>query len=120
MSVLSRRAPLSAAALGTALLVLAPGTARADAPILGTWTVPNGEKVDVRSCGGAFCTTVRTGLYKGKKIGRMTGSGNSYTGTVTDPTTDKTYEGTAEIQGDALTLKGCVAKIFCRSQVWTR
>ena len=45
---------------------------------------------------------------------------SAYTGTVTDPRNSKTYEGSATIAGNALELKGCVAKIFCRSQHWTR
>ncbi|WP_062016428.1 DUF2147 domain-containing protein [Aureimonas sp. AU4] len=93
--------------------------ARAEA-ILGEWRVSNGERVVYAPCGGAFCGRVESGRYRGKSVGRMSGSGRNYTGTVTDPSTDKTYEGRAEVSGDRLVLTGCVAKVFCRSQTWTR
>jgi uncharacterized protein (DUF2147 family) len=106
-------------ALAAAIATAAWPALAADA-IVGTWRLSNGETVDYRPCGGSFCSTVRTGAYKGKTAGTVTGSGGRYTGTVVDPSSDKSYEGRVEIAGDKLTLTGCVAKVFCRSQVWTR
>ncbi|MBB3949367.1 DUF2147 domain-containing protein [Aureimonas jatrophae] len=88
--------------------------------ILGEWRVSDGARVTYSPCPGGFCGRVESGRYKGKSVGRMSGAGPQYTGTVTDPSTDKTYDGRAEVAGDRLVLTGCVAKVFCRSQSWTR
>ncbi|WP_420908388.1 DUF2147 domain-containing protein [Aureimonas altamirensis] len=101
-------------------LASAGGSAMAAEPIVGNWKTENGTTVAFQDCGGAYCARIQTGEFKGREIGRMSGSGNAYTGTVTDPRNSKTYEGSATIAGNALELKGCVAKIFCRSQHWTR
>ena len=90
------------------------------AVIDGKWRVENGGTVEISRCGQAHCITIRTGPYKGRQIGRMTGSNGSYSGEITDPQTDRTYSGTAKIEERALTLTGCALKIFCRSQHWTR
>ncbi len=103
-----------------AALALVCGSALAAEPIVGTWRLSNGETVDYRPCGSNYCSTVNTGTYKGKTVGTMAGSGNRYDGTVVDPSSDKSYEGRVEIQGTKLVLTGCVAKVFCRSQTWTR
>lgn len=101
-------------------LASAGGSAMAAEPIVGNWKTENGTTVAFQDCGGAYCARIQTGEFKGREIGRMSGSGNAYTGTVTDPRNSKTYEGSATIVGNALELKGCVAKVFCRSQHWTR
>ncbi|WP_279477877.1 DUF2147 domain-containing protein [Aureimonas sp. SK2] len=103
-----------------AALALACGPALAAEPIVGTWRLSNGETVDYRPCGSKYCSTVNSGPYKGKTVGTMEGSGSRYDGTVVDPSSDKSYEGRVEIQGGQLVLTGCVAKVFCRSQTWTR
>ena len=63
---------------------------------------------------------LKTGKHAGKTIGKMSGSGDSYTGEITDPANDKTYSGSASIAGNALKMKGCVLKILCKSQTWSR
>ncbi len=63
---------------------------------------------------------MKTGAHAGKRIGKMSGSGASYKGTVTDPANDKTYSGSASISGSSLKMKGCVAKILCRTQNWKK
>ncbi|KQR70848.1 hypothetical protein ASG25_03270 [Rhizobium sp. Leaf384] len=114
MKILSR---LSAAALGAALFAL---PAFAAEPIVGNWKTANGETAAIESCGGSFCITVKTGKHAGKKIGTLSGSGESYTGEVTDPNNDKTYSGSAAVTGSQLKLKGCVLKVLCKSQTWSR
>ena len=106
-------------ALAAALAALCAPAFAAE-PIVGTWRLSNGETVDYKPCGTKFCSTVNTGTFKGKTVGTVEGSGASYTGTVVDPSSDKSYEGRVEISGDKLVLTGCVAKVFCRSQTWTR
>ncbi len=104
-----------------ALLLAATASVPASAEsILGTWRLSNGERVTYAPCGPAYCSTVDSGRYKGQSVGRMEGAGPDYTGTVTDPRDNKTYEGRASVEGNTLVLTGCVARVFCRSQTWTR
>ena len=63
---------------------------------------------------------VEDGKHAGKRIGNMNGSGDSYTGEITDPANDKTYSGSASINGASLKMQGCVLKVLCKSQTWTR
>lgn len=107
-------------ALTLSAALLSASAALAAEPILGTWRLENGETVTYSACGGAFCSTVDTGRYRGKSVGRLSGTGGRYTGTVTDPSSDKTYEGRAEADAKTLKLTGCVAKVFCRTQTWSR
>nr|WP_040488961.1 DUF2147 domain-containing protein [Fulvimarina pelagi] len=97
-------------------------TAFSAEPIVGQWRAPGGGVVEVAPCGGEFCATVVSGEHKGKAVGRMSGTGDSYSGTVTDPREDKTYDGTASIEagGNTLKLEGCALKVFCKSQTWSR
>ncbi|MCQ0987181.1 DUF2147 domain-containing protein [Jiella marina] len=101
-------------------MTFAASTATSAASIEGTWRTASGATAQIAACGNAYCTTILTGEHKGKRIGRMAGSGNSYSGEITDPANGKTYSGTAEVSGNSLKLTGCALKIFCRSQTWTR
>ena len=105
--------------LASALLLLAAAPTAAE-PLLGTWRLSNGETVTYSRCGAAFCSRVESGRYKGSSVGRLEGSAPTYTGTVVDPRDGKSYDGRASVTGDRLVLTGCVARIFCQSQTWTR
>jgi uncharacterized protein (DUF2147 family) len=105
-------------ALVSALAIATP--ALAAEPIVGRWLSPGGRIVEVKSCGGQYCATVVTGKYRGKSVGTMSGSGGDYSGTVTDPRDDRTYSGSATVEGSELTLEGCALKVICRTQRWTR
>ena len=89
-------------------------------PIDGNWKTASGETAAIASCGDAFCITLKTGAHAGKRIGRLSGSGASYSGEITDPKDDKTYSGSAAVSGTALKLKGCVMKVLCKSQNWSK
>lgn len=89
-------------------------------PIVGNWKTQSGETAAISPCGQAYCVTLRTGKFAGKQIGRMNGEGNAYKGEITDPANDKTYSGSASISGAAMTMKGCVMKVLCKSQTWSR
>jgi len=102
------------------VFALSTGPARSAEPIEGVWRLDNGETVTYAPCGDAYCSRVNSGKYAGKTVGRMTGGGGSYTGTLIDPASDKSYEGRASVSANELVLTGCVAKVFCRSQTWTR
>ncbi len=89
-------------------------------PIVGNWKTASGETAAIAACGSGYCITLKTGKHAGKKIGSMNGAGDSYTGEITDPANDKTYSGSASISGAALKMQGCVLKILCKSQTWTK
>ena len=96
------------------------GSAFATEPIVGKWRAPGGGIVRVTGCGGDYCATVISGENKGKPVGHMSGAGGEYTGTVTDPRDDRTYSGTATVDGGVMKLTGCALKIFCKTQTWVR
>ncbi|BDA85979.1 hypothetical protein Sa4125_35210 [Aureimonas sp. SA4125] len=106
--------------LAAFLILSTASTALADEPILGKWRAPGGGIVEVTSCSAGFCATVISGQHKGKDAGAMNGSDGVYAGSVTDPRDDKTYQGEAVIEGDVLKMTGCVLKVLCKTQRWTR
>jgi uncharacterized protein (DUF2147 family) len=105
---------------GAATLMLA-ATALAD-PIEGNWKTKTGETAAIVGCGSAFCITLKSGEYAGKSIGKMSPKGGgSYEGSITKPSTGKTYSGSATLSGNSLRLKGCVfGGLICESQNWSR
>jgi uncharacterized protein (DUF2147 family) len=88
--------------------------------IEGNWKTASGETAAITQCGSAYCVTLKTGKHAGKQIGKMSGKGNSYSGEITDPANDKTYAGTGTVSGSSLSMKGCVLKVLCKSQTWSR
>ncbi|WP_425356413.1 DUF2147 domain-containing protein [Xaviernesmea rhizosphaerae] len=125
---MTAKARMGLAAFGSALLIttgliatsLTPADARAAEPIVGNWKTASGETAAIAPCGGNFCITLKTGKHAGKKIGTLTGSGAAYTGEITDPANDKTYSGSAAVGPGSMKLQGCVMKVLCRSQSWTK
>jgi uncharacterized protein (DUF2147 family) len=105
-------------------------------PILGTWQteVDDGSfaYVQVAPCGGGFCGTItRTfnsgGEYRSPNVGKQIvremapQGGGAYEGRVWRPSNDKVYLGKAQVDGDRLRLRGCVAGgLICASQIWAR
>ncbi|MGI9366211.1 MAG: DUF2147 domain-containing protein [Rhizobiaceae bacterium] len=109
--------------VGVALLALSLMTstsAFADNSIVGNWKTQSGETAGIAKCGNAFCITVKTGQYAGKRIGRMTGKNGSYSGTIVDPSDSKEYSGSAKVSGSNMKLRGCALKIFCKTQNWRK
>lgn len=94
--------------------------AQAAEPVVGSWTTQKGETANISSCGGSYCIVISSGKFKGKQIGKFDGSGGSYSGEITDPESDKTYTGSAEVTGASMKLTGCALKIFCKSQTWKK
>lgn len=101
-------------------LIMATAPAFAAEPIEGKWKTASGETAQIAPCGGSFCVTLKTGKYAGKRIGKLDGSGASYSGEITDPKDDKTYSGSGSVNGNSLKMKGCVLMVLCKSQTWTR
>lgn len=104
----------------TAFVASAMMATPAMAEIAGNWRTASGETAQISKCGGSFCIKLKTGEYAGKQIGKMKANGKRYVGSITDPTNDKTYSGSATISGSSMKMKGCVAKVLCRSQTWTK
>ncbi len=109
---------LTLAALAFAAASITPSFAAE--PIEGNWKTASGETAAIAKCGGAYCVTLKTGKYSGKRIGKMSGSGASYSGTITDPADDKQYSGSAKISGSAMKMRGCALKVFCKTQNWSK
>lgn len=104
-------------------LALAAGliaTAAHAAPIEGNWRTQEGSNARISSCGGSYCIKLTSGKHAGKRIGRVSGSGSKYSGEVTNPNDGKTYSGSATVSGNTLKLRGCVARVLCRTQTWAR
>jgi uncharacterized protein (DUF2147 family) len=101
-------------------LALSAGLAHADEPIVGNWKTASGDTAQIAACGGSYCITLKSGKFSGKKIGTLAGTGSTYDGEITDPKDDKTYSGSGSVSGDTLRMKGCVMKVLCKSQTWTR
>jgi uncharacterized protein (DUF2147 family) len=100
--------------------IAAAGIAYAD-PIEGNWKTEAGSTARISACGGGFCIKLISGSHSGKQIGKMSAAGSGYTGTITDPATDKTYKGKASIAGSLLKMSGCVlGGLICKSQNWNR
>lgn len=103
-----------------AALLFSAGTAFADEPIVGNWKTLAGDTAAIAPCADSYCVTLKTGKYAGRQIGKMQGKGDSYTGELTDPSEDKTYSGYGTVSGNTIRMKGCVLKIFCKTQTWTK
>lgn len=117
------------------LAAIVAGAASAD-PVLGTWQteVDDGAyaHVELVPCSGKVCGTIeRTfnaqGEYASPNKGRMividmTARGNGrYDGQVWRPSNDRIYQGKIVLDGDTLTLSGCVAGgLLCSGQSWSR
>jgi uncharacterized protein (DUF2147 family) len=101
-------------------IAMIAGIAHAEEPIVGNWKTAAGDTAVIASCGGSYCVTLKTGKYAGRKIGTLAGAGGSYAGEITDPAAEKTYSGAGKVSGNSLRMQGCVMKILCKSQTWTR
>lgn len=106
----------------------------------GTWLTQSGEtRVRIAPCGGNLCGTIvwvakpakdeqnPNAALKGRNVVginmiNMKPSGDKkWAGTLYNYTDGKTYSGTlTQNDANSLTLSGCVAGVFCRSQTWTR
>jgi len=112
------------------------GIAAAD-PSHGVWQteVDDGSfaHVQLAACGAAVCgTIIRTyenggDLYQSPNIGRqividMAPNGDgTYEGSVWRPSNDRIYIGRMALNGNQITLRGCVAGgLLCAAQTWVR
>lgn len=122
-----------------AIVALIPASAMAEAAH-GTWASEANEdgnwiEVDIQPCAGdaaLTCGTIVNAMsaagitadyeHKGRLIieGMEVVDASRYAkGTIWAPDEDKTYKSNMQVDGDVLTVKGCVLFI-CRGQDWTR
>lgn len=108
--------------LATAIAAGAVAPSFAAEPIEGTWLRPStGTLVTFVPCSAGFCGTVQNGEFAGQQIGALAGSGQNYSGSITDLAEGKTYRGKAQVNGNAMDLKGCVlGGLICRGETWQR
>ena len=107
--------------IAAAGLLFCVGAALAD-PVEGNWRLQSGATARISPCGAAFCIQLKSGKYAGKTIGKLKPDGASvYTGSLTDPATDKTYSGQGALSGNSLKMNGCMlGGLICRTQTWTK
>lgn len=119
-----------------AVLALMAVPAFAADPVEGLWqTQPDdGAYAHVRlaPCGPAICGTIArtfnaSGEYKSPNLGKqividmMPQGGGRYQGQVWRPSNDKVYLGKIELNGNSLSLAGCIAGgLLCSKQTWQR
>lgn len=102
--------------IGVLTLSLAmAGAALAAEPIEGDWLTAKGATVSIAACDAEFCLTGAAG----KDLGKVSGSGGHYEGSLTNPDNGKSNAVKIDVSGDTLTLSGC-AGIVCASRDWTR
>lgn len=108
---------LAAAALVTGVLAIATAAVAAE-PIVGTWKTKEGALARISSCGSSYCIHLTSGDFAGMSIGKMSGKGAKYSGSIKDPRSNRTYSGSANVSGSKMRLKGCALMVFCQTQNW--
>ena len=117
-----------------AALIFGTTSAIANDGALGLWKSEPGETggyihVQITNCGEKLCGEIIDVVENDndKIIGediilnmKIRGDGYYYGGTIWAPDQDKTYRSNMPLNGDNLTVRGCVAFVLCRSQNWTR
>ena len=121
-----------------AALALAWGGAALADPVHGTWrTAPddngNTGHVRVQDCGGAICGTLVKSFdaqgrpMESENIGKRIvwgmepkGGGDYGGGKIWSPDRDKTYKGKMTLEGDKLSVEGCILFICRDGGTWTR
>ena len=117
-----------------AVLIFGTTSAIANDGALGLWKSEPGETggyihVQITNCGEKLCGEIIDVVENDndKIIGediilnmKVRGDGYYYGGTIWAPDQDKTYRSNMTLNGDNLTVRGCVAFVLCRSQNWTR
>ena len=102
-------------------LAAAAGTTHASPKIVGPWVADDGTQIKVAKCSAGFCAAIASGRYKGETVARVSGQPPELKGRVRDPRNDTSYDGGLRLNGAKLELRGCLAKVLCRTvQSWAR
>ncbi len=92
----------------SAILIGSASFAAAD-PIEGTWKRPEskgGTLEIIAKCADAFCVTVGSGDYNGKKAGSFKKNADgTYSGKLTEMKTGISFSGTGTVTGNTFTMK---------------
>nr|WP_238180554.1 DUF2147 domain-containing protein [Methylobacterium haplocladii] len=122
------------------MLAANPASAQRGADPTGLWlTESRASQVRVARCGGGYCGTLVSvsgsgvdannpdpALKSRKLVGVQiltagTPSGDGFQGSLYNPTDGKSYSGSMTPKGpDRLEVSGCVLRVICKSQTWTR
>lgn len=92
-------------------------------PIEGVWIMPSGDKAEAAACEAGYCLTYIDGEHAGKTFGEFAPTEDGkYEGEITDYTKKgKTYSGKGEVEGDTLSVAGCImGGLICRSKEFAR
>lgn len=128
---------MKTAATGLAAVILSAGAALAD-PVEGLWRTEPGDtgghlQVSIYQCASAICGVIRKAVDKdGNEVAdyehlnrqmlwdmQAQGGGAYEDGKIWAPDRGKTYNSNMQLNGNTLTVEGCVFGI-CRGQNWTR
>ena len=121
--------------VGIAALVVSAGVAQAD-PVEGVWKTHVDEGkfayVKIGPCGSNFCGVFHKTFdangkaYKSENLGKKflrdmqpQGGGKYANGKIWEPSSDKTYKSKMQLNGNNLTVSGCVGPI-CKKYKWQR
>ncbi|MCE4224167.1 DUF2147 domain-containing protein [Methylobacterium sp. C25] len=121
------------------LTAIHPAFAQPSGDPSGTWLTESGAKVRVARCGGGYCGTLAStsgsgldvnnpdpALKSRKLVGvqiltATTPTGDGFGGSLYNPNDGKTYSGSLTPKGAVrLSVSGCVLRVLCKSQTWTR
>ncbi len=125
-----------AAWIGAAMGMLMAGPAMAQEIAHGVWVTGPDKKgqiahVNLHDCNGATCGTVLRSYDKngarvvtpniGKRViwGMNAQSTGKYRGKVLVPAHRRVYNGTLDVSGNQLVVRGCLGPV-CQSQTWQR
>lgn len=117
--------------------ILGLASAVAADPLEGNWRTPtddngNSGVVQVAPCGAALCGTLVQSFdgngasFASPNIGRQIifdttpSGGGAYRGQVWSPDRDKTYNSRLQLNGNSLSVSGCVMGICRDGGTWTR
>ncbi len=133
-----------AAALLAPALLLGHALSAQEAGVLGFWKEPGGSVIHIENCGPSICATLvslsrsapdrldtknpdhtlQSRSLCGLRIGQgfhLASPAKAEGGTIYDPKSGKTYQGTLTNNGDQLNLRGFIGiSLFGRSERWTR
>lgn len=122
-----RRMRIAAATLGVfALAALTPAWGQSTSAVVGDYTRPNGDAVQVSDCEGLLCGRITSGEKAGFEMlhGMESTGPNEWRGNRMkhpDMPGFMTFNGTVTANGNTLTVRGCaIGEAFCDSEVWTR
>lgn len=123
-----RRRLVAAALFGMAAGFSSPAGA-SGGDIFGTWLRDDGNaRVRVAPCGSAICATnvwIRDPAKQSEKVGdrlefTIKRGGDGWRGKAYDPQRNLSFSATLSADGDAMTTKGCMLAVVCRTTNWQR